>query len=260
MQSSVISQLSELADTARWLEVFAAAHIDATTRGPLELKMAHTRRVLGHAREIADSLVLSPEQRRSALLAALLHDVGRFPQFKQWRTFRDADSTNHGHLGARILREHDVLGNEAVIVRSMVLLGVALHNRYALPGGLPESPRLITSVVRDADKIDILYIFSQELQKPQPSPDVVLHVAREPEKWSLDIAEMILQGQVPDYKQLRFVNDFIMLLGSWLPSLVFETSLEIVRKSGTIENLMQLLPCDPMVDAVKLKVYGSLYI
>ena len=260
MQSSGISQFHGLEDAVRWFEAFATAHIDATTRGPLELKMAHTRRVLGHAHEIVDSLVLSSEQRRSALLAALLHDVGRFPQFNQWQTFRDADSTNHGHLGARVLREHGVLNNETAAVRRMALLGVALHNRYALPGGLPEGARLITSVVRDADKIDILYIFSQELQNPQPSPDVVLHVAREPEKWSPDIAEMILQDRVPDYKQLRFVNDFIMLLGSWLPSLVFKTSLEVVRKSGTIESLMQLLPCDPLIDAVKIKVYKHLYI
>ncbi len=251
-------QFPELTDALRWFEAFAASYIDEATRGPLELKIRHTLRVLGHARSLCDSLELAPLLRRSVLLAALFHDVGRFPQFKAWRTFRDADSTNHGHLGARVLRDQAVLRGEDPKVRRLATLGVALHNRYALPEALPETPRLLTNIVRDADKLDILYIFSQELQNPEPSPDVVLHVAREPEKFSPEIARMILRGHIPEYKQLHFVNDFIMLLGSWLPSLSFSKSRDIARDAGTIEKLMQFLPEAPEVNAVKAKVLSFL--
>ncbi len=58
----------------------------------IELKRAHTLRVVDNtvlvAREerLAESLALLAEA------AALLHDIGRFPQFAQYRTYRDASS------------------------------------------------------------------------------------------------------------------------------------------------------------------------
>ena len=189
--------------------------------------------------------------RRSTLLAALLHDVGRFPQFAQWRTFRDDASANHGRLGARVLRDASVLKGESPEVRRVAIAAVALHNRYTLPANLPERTRLVTNIVRDADKIDILGIFSEELGKPEPSGEVVLHVARDPERWTPAVADMILRGQVPNYSQLRYVNDFIMLLCSWPGELNFPVSLRLVRETGHIGKLLEYLPKAPELDAVR---------
>ena len=242
--------LAEIAKAWSWFQDFAASYLRGDSP-MLLLKVRHTERVADLAGRIVTELELAGEQRQSALLAALLHDVGRFPQFVGWRTFRDADSVNHGRLGARVLRDACVFAGETPAVRRMVIAAVALHNRYALPADLPERTLLVTRVVRDADKIDILRIFSEELGKPDPSGDVVLHVANEPEKWTQAIADMIVRGQIPNYGQLRYVNDFIMLLCSWPNELNFPASVRLVREAGHIERLLGYLPKTPELDAAR---------
>jgi hypothetical protein len=242
--------LAEIAEAWVWFRDFAASY-QREESSLLLLKVRHTERVVGLAGNIVAELGLAEGSRRSALLAALLHDVGRFPQFAQWRTFRDDISANHGRLGARVLRDASVLKAEAPAVRRAAIAAVALHNRYVLPANLPEQTRLITNIVRDADKIDILRIFSEELSKPEPSGEVVLHVAREPERWTPAVADMIVRGLVPEYRQLRYVNDFIMLLCSWPAELNFPVSLRLVREAGHVGKLMEHLPGAPELDAVR---------
>lgn len=247
-------QFPDLGAPAAWFDAFSAQYVTEATRGPLELKIRHTARVTHHAARIVPSLGLSSECARAAMLAALLHDTGRFPQFARWKTFRDPDSVNHGLLGARTVREHAVLKSEHPHVRRLALVGIALHNRYALPEGLDPEARRITDTVRDADKIDILHIFREELARPDLSPDVVLHVAREPDKWSPAIARMVCEDRIPDYRDLRYVNDFIMLLCSWLPGLVYEESRRIVHEAGSVQALLEYLPRDSALDPVRAHV------
>jgi hypothetical protein len=151
-----------------------------------------------------------------------------------------------------------VLKDEEPEVRRAVIAAVALHNRYVLPANLPEQTRLVVAITRDADKIDILRVFGEELAKPEPSGDVVLHVAREPEKWTPAIAAMVAAGQVPNYNQLRYVNDFIMLLCSWLNSLNFPVSLRLAREAGHVAELLEHLPEAPELDAVRQSVRRQL--
>jgi hypothetical protein len=250
-----------LAGAAAWFEDFTSGHIAQAgdQAGPMRLKVSHTRRVVGHALCIARTLELAEPLRHCVALAALLHDVGRFPQFLRWRTFRDAESVNHGRLGAHILRDAPVLAREPAATRRAVLVAVAMHNRYALPAALPEPARLITNIVRDADKIDILHVVARELDREEPSGEVVLSAARESGKWTPELAEKVLSGAVPDYKDIVYVNDFLILLGSWTGALNFPISLRLIRQAGSLERLMGMLPDHPQLDALRQCVLNRLH-
>lgn len=249
--------LPDIAAEAAWFYRFAASYMDDPS-GPLALKLRHTERVTLVAAHITASLDLPAPVRRAALRAALLHDVGRFPQFRQWRTFKDADSVNHGHLGMRVLREADALRDVPHDIRRTVIAAVGLHNRHTLPGTLAEPVGTVTRIVRDADKIDILHIFSAELARPEPSPEVLLRVAREPERWTPAVAARIMAGHVPDYSELRYVNDFIMLLAAWPRDLNFAASRRLVQESGDIPSLLERLPHSPEPQAVRRALLAEL--
>ena len=62
---------------------------DVPDAAPLRLKVEHTFKVYEHAKSIVSSLKgsITPELGRAAVLAALYHDCGRFPQFSKYRTF-----------------------------------------------------------------------------------------------------------------------------------------------------------------------------
>ena len=126
----------------------------------LRLKREHTYKVLAHARAIVAQEGLASQEGRAALLAALYHDTGRFPQYVRWRTFSDAESENHGYLGVHVVKKEHFLTGEPQNIHKWVLTAIALHNRYALPA-LPEPYLTITHAVRDADKLDIMRIMAQ---------------------------------------------------------------------------------------------------
>ena len=67
------------------------------------LKEQHTFNVCKNIIEIAKGLSLSNDQIILAETVALFHDIGRFPQYAKYKTFRDSISVNHGLLGAQTL-------------------------------------------------------------------------------------------------------------------------------------------------------------
>lgn len=233
-----------------WFEGFSSNYISEATREPLELKREHTTKVADIARRIVASLDLAPQVAKAALIAALYHDVGRFPQYARWQTFKDADSENHGHLGAVLLKKNPVLLAEEPAVRRLVITAVLLHNRYVLPAQLPEPYATVTRIVRDADKVDIMRIMASELLRQQPSRIVALHVANQPEAFSPHIADMVLAGHMPNYSDLRFVNDFIMLVCFWPVDLCYGEALRVVLQNSHLALLLEKLKKVPGLQPV----------
>ena len=63
--------------------------------GKNELKIRHTYGVVKSSEYIANKLNLSLEDVELAKLIALLHDIGRFEQIKQFDCFLDYKNTDH---------------------------------------------------------------------------------------------------------------------------------------------------------------------
>ena len=66
-------------------------------------KYNHSYRTVHQAEEIARSLELDEEDMNLASNIALLHDVARFRQWTDYKTFDDFNSFDHGDEGVKIL-------------------------------------------------------------------------------------------------------------------------------------------------------------
>ena len=240
-------------------EAFAARYLAEHPEAMLRLKREHTYRVLEYARALVCSETFTPKEGRAALLGALYHDVGRFPQYVRWRTFSDAQSENHARLSVRTLRRERFLDDEPRPVRHAALAAIALHNRYRLPTGLRDAYLKVSLAVRDADKLDIMRIMAFHLTRPLPSGDVVLHVLDEPSLWTPAIARKVRDGEVPSYTELKYVNDFRMLIGSWVHELHFAASRRLCAASGHIEAVLESLPPVAELDRVKASILETLH-
>ena len=232
---------------------YTATFEDVPDAAPLRLKVEHTFKVFDHASRIIESLgwECSPlkekaqdaELCRAAILAALYHDCGRFPQFKQYRTFLDAKSVNHAVLSFQTMRDNGFLKEESPRVRGLAQCAVLLHNKHALPEKLDADARFVTDVVRDADKLDIFRIMVSHLTSALPEKDaVLLHVKDEPESWSPIVAEDVLAGRIAKYSDLRYVNDFRLLLGTWMHELRFAATKRELAESGLMAEVLSQLP------------------
>ena len=126
-------------------------------------KYNHSYRVVHQAEEICRSLDLDTYERDIASLIALLHDIARFRQWSDYKTFHDADSFDHGDEGVKILFDEGEINNYQVDKKEYDVIKKAVknHNKFVLnEKGMNEREIMHSKIIRDADKIDILYSFS----------------------------------------------------------------------------------------------------
>ena len=250
-----------------FFESFLAREDEDTA--PLRLKYEHSLRVFDHCKRLAASAEFTAATerlplslyllKRAMLLAALYHDVARFPQFCRWRTFRDSDSINHGRFGVKILKSEAALKEESPELRRLVYSALVLHNRYRLPLKLPPEIRLIADAVRDADKLDICRVFATHLASGEtPSSAVLLSVKDDPDLYTPKVLEDALARRVPSYADLRSVNDFRILLGAWQYDLRFAFSLGCLARQGHLQQLLEDLPPSPIFHPVRAQLLADL--
>lgn len=121
-------------------------------------KLEHTYNVVKMAEYIADDLKLNPEDRELAKLIALLHDIGRFEQAKEFGCFReDISNYDHAALGVKLLFENGFIREFIADTRFDTIIKQAIvnHSRYMLSeANLTERELLHCKLIRDADKTD----------------------------------------------------------------------------------------------------------
>lgn len=213
----------------------------------LKIKERHTFGVVQYARRIADAepCFAQATMRRALLLAALYHDIARFPQYAQYQTFSDARSFNHGRFGCRELLRQGILASETREIQGWIRSAVLLHNRFSLPAHLPEEPLRITQAVRDADKLDILRVMRENLGAgATPDPVIVLHLPDSPD-YSPAILEAVRQRHLASFVDLRSITDLRLLLCGWFYDLNFPASKTWAVRSGHLFSILDSLPDTP---------------
>jgi hypothetical protein len=222
---------------------------DRADQRNITLKEEHTANVCGNMDEIASSLGLSPESAALAGAVALFHDLGRFPQYQRYRTFRDSISTNHAALGAAVLVENNVLSRLSGREREIVVRSVALHNVFSLPEGINEDTCFYTKMVRDADKLDIWRIFIEYYGTPEEDrPDAAALGLPDAPGYSPGVLASFLRGEMVQLSQLATLNDFRLLQLAWIFDLNFPRSFALLRDRAYIDKLASFLPAEPEIE------------
>lgn len=220
----------------------------------IDLKTGHSLRVCRHAVSIANKLALSDEILSRVKLAGLFHDVGRFRQYTQYRTFRDSVSADHAELSvAEIDRFNLLAGVDAEAIRP-VREAILWHNRYALPYGADPDAILLARILRDADKIDIFKVFSDhyEAARNGPDPAVELHLPDDPAV-SDPVLAAIENNSAVRMEHLRTLNDFKLLKLGWVFDLNFQPTREILWELGYFDRIAATLPRDERILAAVWK-------
>lgn len=125
----------------------------------IKLKYDHSFRVMEQSISLARFLNLSEEDEYLAKLIGLLHDIGRFEQFKVYKTYNDSISIDHGDYAVDILFNEKLIRNFIADDKFDNIINVAIknHNKFMIENNLTERELLHSKIIRDADKIDILY-------------------------------------------------------------------------------------------------------
>jgi len=249
----------------RCLDWFDAYTRDYVARAPKDIlltvqsKISHTMRVLAHVRGILKETTLRSDLAPVAEVAAILHDVGRFPQLVSSASFDDRTGYNHAEEGERILRKSEVLEPFDEPFRELVLTAVRLHNLGVLPDSLTDDERLILEILRDADKLDALRNTVKYMSPDTPygkalKSGMVWHNT----EVSDEVVELTLKRKLIPFSSIKWSNDFVLFLTGWIHDLHFPYAYRHLHESGTFEALLDALPDGPPFDRIKKQLRSDL--
>ena len=209
------------------------------------LKLKHTARVRYNISRIARSLLLSREEVALAEALALFHDMGRFEQLKQYGTFNDRITIDHASLGVKILCRSGILRGLPRVERHLLQRAVWLHNKYAIPETENADSYLFSKLIRDADKLDILGLVIENLERRDQDSNKALDygLAEEP-GFSRQALADIRNRKMVKIAALKNRNDMRLMYLSWVFDINFPVTFSCIEERGYLEKLQICLPKD----------------
>ena len=197
----------------------------------IERKQLHSLRVMEISKEIAKGLQLDQDKIDLATLIGLLHDIARFEQYTQFKTYKDLESFDHGDFGAQILEKDIRKYVENKQFDEIIIKAVKNHNKLKIEEGLTKTEELYAKIIRDADKIDILYETVEIFWK-----------GKEAEVENSVISEDVIQ-QIEDKSQIKqkleeSPVDKIMKFIAFIFDMNFKISFKILKDEDYINKIL----------------------
>ena len=204
----------------------------------IKLKIDHTYRVSMLCEKIALSIGMTKEDIDIAWLTGLLHDIGRFEQVRRYGTFNDSKSVDHAKLGVEILFDEGKIRDfiEDTSEDELIKNVIGCHNAYKIPDTFSKRTTVFSSILRDADKIDI---FKVNIIVPI---EEIYNVKRE-EIYNSVVTQEVLDNLKRKDTVLRKLKktavDNIVGHISLIFGLVYDESIKIAVEQGYLEKLME---------------------
>lgn len=123
----------------------------------IKRKIGHSIRVMEISKQIATKLGVSTQEIELSELIGLLHDIGRFKEYTEFETFEDMQSFDHGDYGVEVLNKDIRKYIEEEQYDEIIKKAVKNHNKLKIEKGLTQEQLLFSKIIRDADKLDIMY-------------------------------------------------------------------------------------------------------
>jgi len=238
-------QQADFEQIKAWFADYVSGYLDLDPEGliHIRLKQEHTAKVVAVMEQLAEGEQLTSSEACLACAVALLHDVGRFPQYRRWRTFRDSESDNHARLGLEVIRQHRVLDHLIPGEQLLIEEAVRFHNLLAVPTQFTSATDRYIRLIRDADKLDIWRVFEDYFQQPpaERASAVGLGLPDRPEVTQACL-DTLLAGEVVRLDTAEVLNDFVLLQISWAYDLNVPTAFRLLQDRGYLPKLAALLP------------------
>ncbi|MBN2803225.1 MAG: HD domain-containing protein, partial [Deltaproteobacteria bacterium] len=206
----------------------------------ISLKIVHSKNVAKNMLSLASSINLNPEKSILAAIIGLYHDIGRFKQYRDYKTFCDDASVYHGDLGIKVLKETKRLSQYSAEHRDIILTAVHNHGLAEIEKNITRDQKLFCTLIRDADKMDIFRIvnaYYKKMLKGKRNISIELGLSTE-DKVSQKVIDAFFKEQIILKNDLKTLNDFKILQTAWIYDLNFDYTRKFVLNSGYINSII----------------------
>lgn len=170
----------------------------------IDLKYRHSYRVMELNEKYARELGFNEDDIELARIIGLLHDFGRFEQLRVYHTYDDSKSVDHadysvvqlfdkGEIKKFTSREEDY---------EIIKFAIQNHNKFEIPECSDERMLKHTKLIRDSDKVDIIYLLGYLKELNQKGIDKPI---------TKEIIDSIKKHEEISRKYIQNKNDHIAL-------------------------------------------------
>ena len=196
-------------------------------------KYYHSLRVMNKARKIAESIELSEEYINIATIVGLLHDYGRFEQWKRYHTFADGKSIDHGDLGVEILFDEKEIEKYDIKKENYRIIynAIKYHNKLEIPEDLTKEEKIICKIIRDADKLDIYELLL----------DGKIVFIDDNNPINSGVEKQFFENSSINKKIVKNESNRILLRLAMIYDINFKWSLEYIKNNKIVDKMLELL-------------------
>ena len=198
----------------------------------INYKYHHCYRVMDAMELLTTKLGMSPKDIELAKVIGLLHDIGRFEQDKLYNSFKD-NQMDHGDYGVQVLKETKLLDNFNINKSDYEVIYKAVdnHNQFEINKGLTEREILFAKLIRDADKLDILYVLG--------NPDIKGILKQDENEISKKIASDFFSNNKCNIKDINSKNDGLVLTFGYIYDINFKETYQIIKQNKYFDKIYQ---------------------
>ncbi|MDD4650732.1 MAG: HD domain-containing protein [Methanothrix sp.] len=238
----------------KWFEDYTGGihSQDSETEANIDLKLAHTNRVRENITNIARSLEMIEGDLNLAQAIAILHDVGRFEQLRDFGSFDDRRTLDHALLGLKVINRSKVLCHLPERDRNLIRKSIWNHNKCRIPENEKTEVVLFSKMIRDADKLDILGIVADHLENRDHHPNRALDLGLADElRLTHDPVSDILQEKMVRIEGMRTIGDLHLMYLSWIFDISFPITMAAIIEKCYLERLLSGISAQPEILSVR---------
>lgn len=199
----------------------------------IERKVRHTFRVEKQCEKIAISLGMNEEEINLAKLIGLLHDIARFEQYTRYKTYDDSKSIDHGDFGVEILEKDNYIRKYIKTDKydNIILKAIENHNKYDIEANLNAKQKIFSKIIRDADKLDIMY---------EATCEFWISNIKEIEKQKINskVLEQFMLQQLVNKNYIKNDIDRIIVILAFIYDLNLKNSYKIIKDNDYINKIL----------------------
>lgn len=208
-----------------------------TNDGSIALKIKHTYEVVKKSEYIANGLRLDKENMELAKIIALLHDIGRFEQIKEFEEFNDK-KIEHAEFGVKVLFDNSLIRKfiDEDKYDNIIYKAIYNHNKYKIEENLNEKELLQCKIIRDADKLDNFRVKEKDKLEDM-FPKIYNEKTINYETISEKVYEDFMQHKCIKLEDRKTIIDYWVCVIAFIFDLNFNISLQYVKENNYIDIL-----------------------
>ena len=209
----------------------------------INYKYYHSYRVMDNMVVLAKSMNLPLCDIELAKCIGLLHDIGRFEQYKRFESFDDSNM-DHGDYGEEIIKKEKALKYFNINKKDyeVVYKAIRNHNKYEIEPNLTKRELLFTKMIRDADKLDILYALNNS--------EIKSIIYEDDSEIRDEIKQQFFDHRLVKRDSLLTTNENIVVIFSFIYDFNFNLSLDLIKHKKYYDKIYERL-----IDKDKFKIY-----